>query len=178
MTSYILQTKKNIPIIWVFTEPGRDYGRVYNKPQHEWITREDFFKIRPDLTLEVLKIIRKSLNNEIGLIGGLSDIPLEAKKMGFTILESSWQQKIAIQCGYSDFEIGWGAADIGWRNKSNKIKPSDKVLRKCLKHLKFWNNCAKFDLMFACHPTVEAHKRLAESLKQTIYSWLNVDFKS
>ena len=59
-----------------------------------------------------------------------------------------------------------------------KIKPSDKVLRKCLKHLKFWNNCAKFDLMFACHPTVEAHKRLAESLKQTIYSWLNVDFKS
>lgn len=165
----------DVPIVWVYTEPGRDYGRITKKPEFEWITKEDIFNIRQELDVIILKEIRKQLPNPIGLIGGLSDVNTEvAESLGLTVLYSSWQRWIAETLNRTKhFEFGWGAADIGWRMHSHDILPGRAATFAYDKLIKEW--CMWEELGYMCHehPTPRANQEFAEYLKKTIIEWYN-----
>lgn len=161
------------PIIWVYTEPGRDYGRITGRPEFGWIESEDIFEIRQDLNNQILKSIRETLPNPIGLIGGLSDIEVDiAKSLGFDILNKSWQGWIAEKMNSQWFQFGWGASDIGWRMHVNNIKPSRAATFAWDEQIKEW--CWWQDHGWFCHehPTPMAHREFALFLKPLIDEWL------
>lgn len=163
---------KNVPVLWVFTEPGRDIADVRSVAEHSWIGDENYFDYRQELGMEVLKKIRHGLTNEICLVGGLSDIPPDAGRLGFHVLEHSWQRMLSQICGDDKFKLGWGASDVGWRHKTQNIKPSKTVLTNCLNQLSIWNNWQNHGLMFGTHPTPSAHKRLADKIKLPLTQWI------
>ena len=165
----------NLPVIWVYTEPGRDYGRVTGLNEFAWIESEDIFQLRKDINYSILTTIRKELLNPIALIGGLSDIDVTlARELGFDILCPSWQGWIAEHLDRQKyFDFGWGASDIGWRADYNKVKPSRSAVFAWDKLIKEW--CMWEDLGYMCHehPTPLANKLFAEYLKPRVIDWIN-----
>jgi hypothetical protein len=164
------------PIVWIYTEPVRDYNRITGAPEFEWISREDFFEIRKELDEYTLRKIRSTIDNPIALIGGLSDInTVLAESLGFTVLHPSWQQWIAETLDRMDyFEFGWGAADIGWRTGQHpELKPSKTVIFAWDRLIQEW--CLWDDLGYFRHdhPTVRANKEFAEFLKPRVIEWYN-----
>ena len=165
----------DIPIVWVYTEPGRDYGRVTGNPEFDWIKSEDIFSIRKQLDAEILATIRKNLKNPIGLIGGLADINIElAESLGFHIIHPSWQQWIAQTLDRTKyFKFGWGACDIGWRMDYNNVKPSKTAVFAWDELIKEW--CMWAELGYFCHehPTPRANLEFANYLKKDVIKWIN-----
>jgi hypothetical protein len=165
---------KDVPIIWIYTEPGRDYGRIKNSPPHEWIEKEDIFDIRTTLNHAIMQEIQDRVNNPIAFIGGLSDIDsLLAQTFGFDVLHPSWQSWIATTLDSQWFEFGWGASDIGWRMHSDKIKPSKTATFAWDEQIKEW--CWWEENGYFCHehPSPHANKEFAEYLQPTVKDWLN-----
>lgn len=163
------------PIIWVYTEPGRDYGRITGKPEFEWISSEDIFNIRHELDVIILKEIRKKLPNPIGFIGGLSDIDVAlTESLGFTVLHPSWQHWIARKLNRLEhFTFGWGAADIGWRMHQNNIIPSKVATFAWDDIVKEWWTWEQLGYFYKEHPTPRACQEFAEYLKLTVLEYLN-----
>jgi hypothetical protein len=162
-----------VPIIWVYTEPGRDYGRITGNSEFDWIAREDIFEIRKDLNKKILTEIRAKLPNPIALIGGLSDIDQDiARLLGFDVLHYSWQQWIAKKLNSQWFTFGWGASDIGWRADYNNIRPSRAATFAWDEQIKEW--CWWEEQGYFCHehPTPQANKEFAEFLKPAVIEWL------
>lgn len=161
------------PIIWVYTEPGRDYGRLSGNPEFGWIESENIFEIRRDLNKDILKILRHSLPNPIGLIGGLSDIDVDAaKSQGFDILHDSWQRWIADQMCSQWFRFGWGASDIGWRSHSDAVTPSKTATFAWDEQIKEWCWWEQHGWFCHEHPTPRAHQEFARFLEPTVHDWL------
>ena len=162
------------PIIWVYTEPGRDYGLITGDEEFGWIRSEDIFNIRQELDKTILTTIRTKLDNPIALIGGLSDITVDvAQSLGFTILHDSWQRWISEKLGRTDhFKYGWGASDIGWRMNYNNVKPSKAAVFAWDDLIKEW--CMWEDLGYFCHehPTPLANEQFANYLKPAVVKWL------
>lgn len=164
---------KHIPIIWVYTEPGRDYGRIQNAPPHEWIEREDIFELRAILDHAIMTEIRSRIDNPVAFIGGLSDVdPVLAQALGFHVLCPSWQRWIAEKLNSRWFEFGWGACDVGWRMYSDKIVPSKVATFAWDEQIKEW--CWWEDQGYFCHehPTPRANQEFAEYLKPKVEAWL------
>lgn len=164
----------NLPIVWVFTEPGRDYGRITGNPELEWLKREDYFEIRGQLTRDILSTIKQALPNPIALIGGLSDVDVDlAHELGFTVLHPSWQQWIADQVNSQWFTHGWGASDVGWRLHHDGITPSRSVTFAWDELIKEW--CWWEEQGYFCHehPSIMANQLFAESLKPKLMEWLS-----
>lgn len=169
-----LRLDSTTPIVWVYTEPGRDYGRMTNRPELEWLERDDFFDIRAHLNRSILTEIKKQLPNPIALIGGLSDIDIDiAQNLGFTVLHPSWQGWIAEQVNSKWFDRGWGASDVGWRLHKDNITPSRAVTFAWDELIKEW--CWWEEQGYFCHehPTPKANKEFAEFLKPRLIKWLN-----
>jgi hypothetical protein len=168
------QISAQVPIIWIYTEPGRDFGRITKKPEHDWIKSKDIFAIRKELDYKILKQIKKTLPNPIGLIGGLSDVDVTvATQLGFTVLHPSWQQWMSNRLGRQDyFKFGWGASDVGWRQNSDNIRPSAEALFAWDELIKEW--CLWEDLGYMCHehPTTLSNKEFADFLKQHVITWI------
>lgn len=161
------------PIVWVYTEPGRDYGTVTGDAELAWLAREDYFEIRPQLNQSVLTRIREQLPNPIALIGGLSDIDVTvAEQLGFTVLAASWQQWIAERVNSQHFKFGWGASDVGWRLHRDNITPSRAVTFAWDEQIKEW--CSWAELGYFCHehPTPRANKEFASDLKPALLKWI------
>ncbi len=162
------------PVIWIYTEPGRDFGRITGRPDHDWIASSDIFAIRQELDSIILKQMAEKIPNPVGLIGGLSDVNEQlATQLGFTVLHSSWQQWMAGRLGRTDyFRFGWGASDVGWRQSSHGTQPSHEALFAWDELIKEW--CIWEDLGYMCHehPTPMSNQEFAEDLKQTIFAWL------
>ena len=162
------------PVVWVWTEPGRDYGRIRNAPPHEWIEKEDIFDIRTSLNHAIMSEIRNRIDNPIAFIGGLSDVdPLLAQAFGFDVLCSSWQQWIATRLNSKWFQHGWGASDVGWRMHSNGITPGKAATFAWDEQIKEW--CWWEEQGYFCHehPTPQANQEFAEFLQPTVEKWLH-----
>ena len=169
-----LNLDPKLPIIWLYGEPGRDYGQLTGDYEHRWMMREDCFELRKDLDQKILKIIRETLPNPIGLIGGDTDINVElAESIGFHVLCDSWQRWIAEKLNSQWFEFGWNASDVGWRMDSDNIKPSKSVVFAWDELIKEW--CWWEEQGYFCHehPTPKCHEEFAEYLKPTVEKWLN-----
>lgn len=169
-----LKIDKTTPVIWVYTEPGRDYGRITGRDEFEWLTSENIFKIRQELHVKILKTIKEKLSNPIALIGGLSDVDTTvARELGFTVLHPSWQQWIAEKLSSTNFEHGWGASDVGWRADYNDVKPSKTAIFAWDEQIKEW--CWWEENGYFCHehPTPKANKEYAEYLKPKVTEWLS-----
>ena len=165
----------NVPIVWVYTEPGRDYRRITGNPEFDWIKSEDIFNIRKDLNVIILKEIKQQIKNPIGLIGGLSDIDVEvASALGYKILCSSWQSWIADHLDRKKyFDFGWGASDVGWRADYNNVTPGKAAVFAWDKLIKEW--CMWEELGYMCHehPTPKANEEFAAYLKPDVIDWIN-----
>lgn len=163
----------DIPIIWIYTEPGRDYGRIYNKPPHEWIESENIFELRATLNYAIMKEIKNKLANPVAFIGGLSDIETEiAQSLGFKVLHPSWQTWIAKTLNSQWFKFGWGASDVGWRVHSNDITPSIAATLAWDEQIKEW--CWWADQGYFCHehPSLRANQEFAKYLQPKVQAWL------
>jgi len=168
----------HVPIIWVYTEPGRDYHRLTGRPEFEWIESEDIFSIRQDLDRQILKRMRHTLDNPIGLIGGLSDIDQDrARVLEIPILHASWQRWIATQLHSQWFQSGWGASDIGWRMHANGVQPSRAATFAWDEQIKEW--CWWEEHGYFCHehPTPLANQEFAQHLAITVETWLETHGK-
>ena len=55
-------------IIWIYTEPGRDYKRITGSDEFGWITSEDTFELRTTLDREILTRIKVTLPKLVGLV--------------------------------------------------------------------------------------------------------------
>lgn len=164
---------KTTPIVWVYTEPCRDYHRITGLPEFDWMTSDNIFNIRKEINQKVLLTIRQTLKNPIGLIGGLSDIDEEhAHCLGFEILHASWQKWIAEKLESKWFQFGWGASDIGWRKDFDFVKPSRTAIIAWDDQIKEW--CWWEDQGYFCkeHPNIRATKEFAEYLKPSVLSWI------
>lgn len=163
----------DIPVIWVYTEPGRDYGRITGSPEFGWIESEHIFEIRQDLNKKILNSIAKTLPNPIGLIGGLSDIDVDtAKSLGFDILHHSWQGWIAGKMDSQWFKFGWGASDIGWRMHTNNIRPSRAATFAWDEQIKEW--CWWETQGWFCHehPSPLCHLEFGTFLRSSVDAWI------
>jgi hypothetical protein len=163
-----------LPIVWIYTEPGRDYARVYNDQNpHGWLTRDDYFDIRPKLEKQILIKIKNHIPNPIALIGGLSDVDVDlADSLGYTVIHPSWQQWIATQIGV-ELKQGWGAPDLLWRmHTDNVAQPSKTSTYECLDWLKFYKSAESADYMFMYHPTLRANREFGEYLRPQITEWI------
>lgn len=162
-----------LPIIWLYVEPGRDYGRLTGRPEHEWMTREDYFEIRDDLTKRILETIKQTLPNPIAFIGDCDIASDEAETFGFDVLCPSWQAWIANKLNSKWFKFGWGASDVGWRMHADGVVPSRAVTFAWDDLIKEW--CWWEEQGYFCHehPTPLAHEQFAEYLKPKVTQWLN-----
>jgi hypothetical protein len=169
-----MKVPPTMPIILVYTEPGRDYGILTGDDEFNWITREDIFELRQQLDKQILTRIREQIPNPIGLIGGMSDINTElAESLGFTVLHPSWQKWISETVESHWFTTGWGAADIGWRLHSNNVTPSKAATfawDERIKEYCWWEEHGYF-----CHehPSPRANTEFAEFLKPRVLEWLS-----
>jgi hypothetical protein len=168
-----MRVPATVPVIWVWTEPGRDYGRIRNAPAHEWIEREDIFSLRTSLNHAIMSEIRDRVSNPIAFIGGLSDVdPLLAQAFGFDVLCESWQSWIAAQLDSKWFKMGWGASDVGWRMHSNGITPGKTATFAWDEQIKEW--CWWEEQGYFCHehPTPRANEEFAQYLQPKVEQWL------
>jgi len=170
--------KKNvdpkIPVIWVFTEPGRDYGLITGRPEFEWIESENIFEIRKSLEKETFSRIRDEIKNPIGFIGGLSDIDIDlAEYYGFTVLHPSWQQWIAKKLNSQWFKFGWGACDIGWRADYNNVVPGKTATFAWDEQIKEWSWWEEQGYFCHEHPTPMANQEFAKYILPIVERWLN-----
>lgn len=163
-----------LPIIWVYTEPCRDFKRITGLEEFKWMTSEDIFKIRKNISQTVLTTIRNTLKNPIALIGGLSDIDTEyAINLGFDVLHPSWQNWIAKKLNSVHFQFGWGASDIGWRKDYNYVNPSKTATFAWDDQIKEW--CWWEEQGYFCreHPSVRATEEFANFLKPDVITWIH-----
>jgi len=161
------------PIVWIYTEPGRDYHRLTGRSEFEWMEREDMWAVRSELDAKILNEMKNRLSNPIALVGGLSDINVElAQQLELHVLHPSWQRWIAEQLNSKWFTKGWGAADIGWRMHRNKVTPGRTATFAWDEQIKEW--CWWEENGYFCHehPTPRANKEFAEYLKSQLYDWL------
>lgn len=168
-----LKIASSVPIVWVFTEPGRDYALVTGRPEFEWIESENIFEIRKKLEKEILYRIRNTIPNPIGLIGGLSDVDVDiARLYGFEVLYPSWQQWIATTLSSKWFNFGWGASDIGWHANYNNARPSKAATFAWDEQIKEW--CWWEEQGYFCHehPSPRANQEFAYFIKPTVEAWL------
>lgn len=168
-----MQLPAHIPVIWIYTEPGRDYGRITNAPAHEWIEREDIFDLRNHLNLATMQKIKTTIANPVAFIGGLSDVDtVMAEEFGFDVLCPSWQRWIAEKLNSQWFKHGWGASDIGWRMHYNNVRPSRAATFAWDEQIKEW--CWWEEQGYFCHehPTPRANKEFAEFVKPNVIRWL------
>lgn len=168
-----LNLPNSIPILWVYTEPGRDYGLITGKDPFGWMQDENIFEIRKELDAHVLKTMREQLKNPIGLIGGLSDIDTDlAESLGFTVLHPSWQRWIAEKLESKWFKLGWGASDIGWRMHSDGVTPGKTATFAWDEQIKEW--CWWEEMGYFCHehPNPRANLEFAQYLQPQVEQWL------
>jgi hypothetical protein len=164
----------NLPIVWIYTEPCRDYNRITGRDEFEWLTSEKTFEIRKDIDCIVLETIKKTIKNPIALIGGLSDINTEyALSLGYEVLHPSWQSWIAKKLNSKWFQFGWGASDVGWRMDYHNVKPSREAIFAWDDQIKEW--CWWEEQGYFCreHPSVRAHEEFAEFMKLNVLQWIN-----
>jgi hypothetical protein len=162
------------PIIWVWTEPGRDYGKITGNQEFEWLMSEDIFAIRNQLSRTIIQTIKKTIKNPIAFIGGLSDIdPSLAYEFGYYTIYPSWQRWIAEKLGSRHFKFGWGACDVGWRAVCNNINPSKNATFAWDEQIKEW--CWWEDHGYFCHehPTPKSNQEFAAYIFPTVERWLN-----
>lgn len=161
------------PVIWVWTEPGRDYGHYYpNADPHDWMRTEDLWSLRKQLERATLKTISETIQNPIAFVGGLSDISSTAQEFGYTVLHPSWQSWIANKLCSKHFEQGWGASDIGWRTVHNSVTPSRTATFAWDEQIKEW--CWWEEQGYFCHehPSPRANQEFAEYLRPEVETWL------
>jgi hypothetical protein len=161
---------QDLPIVWIYTEPGRDYGRITGNNEHKWLLKEEVFEVRKKLNQTILEEIRNRLPNPIALIGGLSDVE---DANDFTVIHPSWQQWIAKQIKFDKFKFGWGAPDVTWRMKNNKItRPSKQITYACIDWMKFNKEAELQDYMYMYHPGIKATVEFGKYLCPQINDWI------
>ena len=162
-----------VPIVWVYTEPGRDYGRITGQDKFDWLRSEDFHHTRKQLEPSILSTIRTELSNPIALIGGLADVNiLLAESLGFYVLCSSWQQWIAHKLNSKHFIRGWAASDVGWRMHYNNVVPSREATFAWDEQIKEWCWWAEQGYFCHEHPTLKANTEFADYLRPKFNEWI------
>jgi len=163
-----------LPIVWIYTEPGRDYGRITGYSEFGWMQSEQIFSIRQELDKEILRQIKQALPvTPIAFVGGLSDVNAElVEYYGYSVLHCSWQHWIAEQMQSSWFQFGWGASDIGWRANYNGVIPSKAATFAWDEQIKEW--CWWQDHGWFCHehPSPMANEKFAQHLQPALQNWL------
>jgi len=174
MDRIIQANRPELPVIWIWTEPGRDQMRVTGKDPFAWMKSENIWQVRHSLADITMGMIRRTLPNPIGLIGGLSDIEIDlAKKHGFDVIHPSWQKWIANTLHSKWFKFGWGASDIGWRSVYHDVTPSKTATFAWDEQIKEW--CWWQDQGYFCHehPSLIANVEFAQYLLPNITEWID-----
>lgn len=173
MDKILTKQRPDLPIIWIWTEPGRDYGRVTGDKEFAWMTHEHIWETRREITRQAMIIIRQNISNPIGLIGGLSDIECDlAEANDFYVIHPSWQKWIAEKLHSKWFNFGWGASDIGWRANYNTVTPSKSATFAWDEQIKEWCWWEDQGYFYREHPTPLANKEFAIEIWPTIKNWL------
>jgi hypothetical protein len=162
------------PIIWIWTEPGRDYGKITGDAEFNWLMSEEIFAIRNQLTRTTIQTIKQTIKNPIAFVGGLSDIdPSLAYEFGYSTIHPSWQRWIAEKLGSRHFNFGWGACDVGWRTVYNNVKSSKNATFAWDEQIKEW--CWWEEHGYFCHehPTPMANQEFAKYILPIVERWLN-----
>jgi len=168
---------EHMPIVWMWTEPGRDYARISgDSDPHAWMKRSDYFlRLRHKLEKHTVEAIVQALpNNPIGFIGGLSDFPTgEFDGDNLLVLHPSWQTWISQQLNSQWFQLGWGASDVGWRHHEDGVQPDPEVLFAWDEQIKEW--CWWQDQGWFCHehPSPTAVRAFAQMLEPQMTWWLS-----
>jgi len=168
------KVNENMPLLWIFTEPGRDWGRVYNVDEFDWLKLENYIDLRQECIDLILREISNTIKNPIAFIGGLSDFTTQIKlPSNWTVIHKSWQEFIANQLPDNRFKFGWGASDVGWRMFSNNVVPSQQLTFLWDEQIKEW--CYWEDNGYFCHehPTLKATREFAEFISEDFNQWLN-----
>ena len=166
-------TSESQPIIWIWTEPGRDYGKITGDAEFNWLMSEEIFAIRNQLTQTTIQTIKQTIKNPIAFVGGLSDIdPSLAYEFGYSTIHPSWQRWIAEKLGSRHFNFGWGACDVGWRAVHHKVTPSKNAAFAWDEQIKEW--CWWEEEGYFCHehPTPRANAEFAAYLLPQVETWL------
>lgn len=163
------QVPDHMPIIWVYTEPGRDHNRIYGGEPHAWMQQEDLWHLRSKLNCVIIDKILSTLPNPVAFVGGLSDVP---ERTDITVLHPSWQSWIAGTLNSEHFEQGWGASDIGWRAVHDGVMPSRTATFAWDEQIKEW--CSWEEQGYFCHehPTLRANQEFAQYLRPQVETWL------
>jgi hypothetical protein len=164
----------DLPILWLFTEPGRDYGRLNGTENFGWLERDTEFETRDSMMLKILQEIKRLIKNPVALIGALSDVnAIAARELGFTVLHPSWQSWMAQRIGYDKFAQGWGAPDLLWRMKTKEVvSPSKQAVYKSFEWMKFHKQAEQHGYMVMYHPTDRSNQEFAQYLKPDLLQWL------
>lgn len=171
----VVQSKPGDKIIWIFTEPLRDYANYINdNDQFGWMHNEDYQNIRNILAHKIFQTITELLpDRKIGFIGGLSDIEFTwINSVNFTLLHNSWQKWISQQVEFSYFIKGWGASDVGMRIHTDNVKPTKKVLFDAEEHIREMCHWEENGYFVCEHPSIKAVKEFALFLKPKVESWI------
>lgn len=167
-----LQIPPTTPVIWIWTEPGRDYGYFYPKDDpHAWMHSKQFWDLRKELACATIEVISQTIDNPVAFVGGLSDFDIDPGR--YTVLEPSWQSWIARTLNSEHFVRGWGASDIGWRTHHNNVTPGPVQTFAWDEQIKEW--CWWEEQGYFCHehPTPRANREFAEFLQPKVERWLN-----
>lgn len=160
------------PILWVYTEPGRDYGQLVQKSEFGWLQDEDYFtNTLPELHRLTVEHIANTISNPIAFVGGLSDFPTVDIPPHWHVLCHSWQGWIAKHLNSQWFKHGWGASDVGWRMFSNSIIPCKSIVFAWDEQIKEW--CWWQDQGYFCHehPTHLANQLFAKHIQHDFNQW-------
>lgn len=160
---------EDTPIIWVYTEPGRDHSTITGSKPHSWMQQEDLWQLRTEMNCAIINKIKTTLKNPVAFIGGLSDVPTLPN---VDVLHPSWQQWIANRLNSQHFVRGWGASDIGWRAVHDGVTPSRTATFAWDEQIKEWCWWEEQGYFSHEHPTPRANQEFAEYLQPQVAQWL------
>lgn len=172
---WVVQQKidPDMPIVWLYTEPLRDYHRITGKEHLAWMQDDQIFSYRSYLSGQILQTIKNSIANPCAFIGGLSDIdPSLTNQFGYATLHASWQRWMSLKINATNFKFGWGAPDVRWRMESHKAVPGKTVTLQCMESLDHFNAWRDAGYVISYHPTLKCHQQFAEEIKQEAIQWI------
>jgi len=162
-----------VPIIWLYTEPLRDYHRITGEDHLKWMQDDQIFEKRPSLSEQILRTIKETIPNPVAFIGGLSDIDPElTNRFGYATLYASWQQWMSQKINSNGFKFGWGSPDVRWRMESHKAVPGKTVTVECMDSLDNFHAWRDSGYIISYHPTMQCHEQFAMDIKQEAIQWI------
>lgn len=178
MQQHLTSTSISNPkILWVLTEPLKDYlkpNNEYNIPNIKKLFHDPYWNEQRN---EQMNIILKKLNSlslDIALIGADSDIPHDLSNYtNLSVIHNSWQSFL---CDIAKIEHthGFGADIIHTIMHDFKhITPSSSLVSAMYNTLQTWGLLEKEGLFSHVHPNFKATTLFSNKISPNVIRWIN-----